>query len=115
MKFKLTVIGFFLLLIFRAGAQQYFFSGYSIADGLSQSVANCIFQDSRGYIWTGTQNGLNQFNGTSFVVFTYNPGDSTSIPNNWIYSITEDKDANLWIGTKKDWSNTTGKKTVSAE
>lgn len=100
MKNKAVIIGFFLLVCFYANAQQYFFSGYSISAGLSQSVVNCIFQDSRGYIWIGTQNGLNKFNGYKFEVFTYNPGDSNSIPNNWIYGITEDKEANLWIGTK---------------
>ena len=92
--------GIFLLVCLQTRAQQYFFSGYSIEDGLSQSVVNCIFQDSRGYLWVGTQNGLNKFNGNNFEVFNYKPGDTTSIPNNWIYSIAEDKEANLWIGTK---------------
>ncbi|MBK6965317.1 MAG: hypothetical protein IPH20_15635 [Bacteroidales bacterium] len=101
MKIRAIIIGFFLLVCFQAGAQQYFFSGYSIGNGLSQSVVNCIFQDSRGYIWIGTQNGLNKFNGYNFTVFTSDPGDSASISNNWIYSIAEDKDANLWIGTKE--------------
>jgi ligand-binding sensor domain-containing protein/signal transduction histidine kinase len=100
MKNKAIIIGFFLLVCFQANAQQYFFSGYSITDGLSQSVVNCIFQDSRGYIWIGTQNGLNRFDGYNFAVFTYNPGDSASIANNWIYAIAEDHQSNLWIGTK---------------
>ena len=81
-------------------SQQYNFTNYSINNGLSQSVVNCIFQDSRGYIWIGTQNGLNRFNGESFEVYSYNPADSGSISNNWIYSIAEDLDGNLWIGTK---------------
>lgn len=100
MKNKALIIGFILLGCYYSSAQQYFFSGYSIEDGLSQSVVNCIFQDSRGYIWIGTQNGLNKFNGYNFGVFNYNPGDVHSIANNWIYSIAEDKEANLWIGTK---------------
>lgn len=101
MKNKAIIISLFLLSCFQANAQQYFFSGYSIEDGLSQSVVNCIFQDSRGYIWIGTQNGLNKFNGYKFEVYTYDPGDTNSIPNNWIYSIAEDQEANLWIGTKE--------------
>ncbi|MFA5973990.1 MAG: two-component regulator propeller domain-containing protein [Lentimicrobiaceae bacterium] len=99
--YKKTVLILFLFLYCFAGnAQQYFFSGYSISDGLSQSVVNCIFQDSKGYIWFGTQNGLNKYNGYTFEVFTYNPNDSNSISNNWIIGITEDIEANLWIATK---------------
>jgi signal transduction histidine kinase/ligand-binding sensor domain-containing protein len=63
-------------------------------------VVNCLFQDSRGYIWIGTQNGLNKFNGYTFESFSTNPTDTNSISNNWIYSIDEDREGNLWIGTK---------------
>jgi len=93
------LISLFLQML-SASAQQYFFSGYSISDGLSQSVVNCIFNDSKGYIWFGTQNGLNKYNGYTFEVFTHNPNDSNSIANNWINGIAEDKEANLWIATK---------------
>jgi signal transduction histidine kinase/ligand-binding sensor domain-containing protein len=79
---------------------QLFFTGYSISEGLSQSVVVCMYQDSRGYIWLGTQNGLNRFDGSSFKIYTYHPDDAGSISNNWIYSITEDNYGNLWIGTK---------------
>lgn len=97
---KALLVVFLFLRCFPGNAQQYFFSGYSISDGLSQSVVNCIFQDSKGYIWFGTQNGLNKYNGYTFEVFTYNPNDSNSIVNNWINGIAEDKEANLWIATK---------------
>jgi len=99
---KQKVLCLVILFLVGAGchAQQYFFSGYSIADGLSQSVVTCILQDSKGYLWFGTQNGLNKFNGYTFEIFNYNPDDSTSISNNWIYSLDEDRDGNLWIGTK---------------
>mgnify|MGYP006285673587 CR=1 FL=1 len=79
---------------------QLYFTGYSISDGLSQSVVVCIYQDSRGFIWLGTQNGLNRFDGNSFKTFIYQPNDPGSISNNWIYSIAEDNYGNLWIGTK---------------
>ncbi len=97
---KTVLIVFLFLCCFSGNAQQYYFSGYSINDGLSQSVVNCIFQDSKGYIWFGTQNGLNKYNGYTFEVFTYNPYDSNSIANNWINGIAEDKELNLWIATK---------------
>lgn len=90
-----------VLLLFTSGySQQYNFTNYSINGGLSQSVVNCLFQDSKGYIWIGTQNGLNRFNGESFVVYSYSPADSFSISNNWIYAIAEDSAGNIWVGTK---------------
>ena len=100
MKKSVTLFLLFMMSCLEGSPQQYFFTGYSISDGLSQSVVNCIFQDSKGYLWFGTQNGLNKFNGYTFEVFTYNPGDSNSISNNWINGIDEDKEANLWIATK---------------
>jgi len=100
MNIKTVLIILFSLHCFAGNAQQYFFSGYSISDGLSQSVVNCIFQDSKGYIWFGTQNGLNKYNGYTFEIFTSIPNDTNSITNNWINGITEDKEANLWIATK---------------
>lgn len=100
MKRLITILIFSFILLINGYSQQYIFSNYSINNGLSQSVVNCIFQDSKGYIWIGTQNGLNRFNGETFDVYSYNPVDSNSISNNWIYAITEDIDGNLWIGTK---------------
>ena len=96
--------GVFILLLILANlqgnARRFNFSGYTISDGLSQSVVTCIFQDSRGFIWLGTQNGLNCFDGYNFQVHTFSPDDSTSISNNWIYGVTEDPSGDLWIGTK---------------
>lgn len=100
MKKRIVCTILWLFAFFFCQANQFSFSGYSIADGLSQSVVICVFQDSRGYIWLGTQNGLNRFDGYNFKVFTYQPDDPSSISNNWIYAITEDREGNLWIGTK---------------
>ena len=100
MKRIITILFFSFLFLINGYSQQYIFTNYSINNGLSQSVVNCIFQDSKGYIWAGTQNGLNRFNGETFDVYSYNPVDSNSISNNWIYSIAEDASGDLWIGTK---------------
>jgi signal transduction histidine kinase/ligand-binding sensor domain-containing protein len=91
---------FIIIAILRVHSQNFLFTRYPIESGLSQSVGNCIFQDSRGYIWIGTQNGLNRFDGYNFEVFLSKPSDSTTISNNWIYSIDEDRNGDLWIGTK---------------
>jgi len=97
---RLPVFLFFFFVGSVVFSRQYLFQTYSIENGLSQSVVNCVFQDSRGFIWIGTQNGLNRFNGYDFTVFLYNPEDTSTISNNWIYSIAEDRTGNLWIGTK---------------
>jgi serine phosphatase RsbU (regulator of sigma subunit)/ligand-binding sensor domain-containing protein len=70
-----------------------------IADGLSQGMVFCIFQDSRGFMWFGTKEGLNRYDGQHFLVYRRIPGDTTSLADNHVYSITEDQRGRLWIGT----------------
>ncbi len=76
------------------------FDRYAVKDGISQSVVLCIFQDSEGYMWFGTQDGLNKFDGYSFENYFFDPTDTTSISNSWIFDITEDANGFLWLGTK---------------
>lgn len=59
----------------------------------------CLFKDSRQLIWIGTDNGLIRYDGTNIIYQRHQPLDTTSIPNNTIASITEDKEGNIWIGT----------------
>ncbi len=68
-------------------------------NGLSQSHALCIVQDSLGFIWVGTYNGLNRFDGVNFQVYEANDNDSTSLPDNRIYDLLIDQENNLWIAT----------------
>ncbi|NJM16074.1 MAG: hypothetical protein HC896_12500 [Bacteroidales bacterium] len=72
---------------------------YSIEDGLSQSNINCLHIDTRGFLWIGTQDGLNRFDGYGFKIYRNQPLDSNSISNNYIRCIEEDARGNLWIGT----------------
>jgi ligand-binding sensor domain-containing protein/signal transduction histidine kinase len=81
-------------------AQSGSFKHYSVREGVSQSEIKCIFQDSEGFLWIGTQNGLNKFDGYGFERFFHDPEDPASLSNNWIFSITEDSSGLLWIGTK---------------
>jgi len=69
-------------------------------DGLSQSTVNKILQDSRGFLWFATEDGLNRYNGYEFKVFKHQPGNPQSISSNSVSDIIEDRDGNLWIGTK---------------
>ena len=75
------------------------FENLSIDDGLSQGNARCILQDKQGFLWIGTQDGLNRYDGYNFVVFKSIINDSTSISHNFIYALAEDKDGNIWIAT----------------
>lgn len=68
-------------------------------NGLSQSTISSILQDSKGYMWFGTRNGLNKFDGYSFTVYKTVPTDPHSLSDNWITAICEDGTSDLWIGT----------------
>lgn len=69
-------------------------------DGLSQGFIGAIFQDSKGYMWFGTRDGLNRYDGYNFTIYRHNPFDSTTISGNWVTAICEDYLGNLWIGTQ---------------
>jgi len=77
----------------------YQFRHFTIKDGLSQSAVLCIMQDRRGYMWFGTANGLNRFDGYNFIAYVNNPYDSTSLSDNEITSVFEDSQGYLWVGT----------------
>ncbi|WP_461533163.1 hybrid sensor histidine kinase/response regulator transcription factor [Sinomicrobium sp.] len=76
------------------------FRHYTSADGLSQRSVLAITQDRKGYLWFGTRDGLNRFDGSNFVVYKHQMGDTTSLSNNSIHSIYEDSYGGLWIGTQ---------------
>ncbi len=75
------------------------FQRISIEKGLSNSVVTCIYKDKEGFMWFGTQDGLNKYDGYVFTIYKSIPFDSSSLADNWIQSITEDNSGNLWVGT----------------
>ena len=75
------------------------FDRLTIQDGLSQSSINCILQDRQGYMWFGTQDGLNRYDGFEFRVFNYKRGKSGTLSRPWVWSLLEDRQGVIWVAT----------------
>jgi len=75
------------------------FDNLGLRDGLSQSYVNCVVQDKQGFMWFGTQDGLNKYDGYHFKVYKNIPKEKNTISNNFIHTIQVDGDGNLWIAT----------------
>jgi len=75
------------------------FDHLSLEHGLSQSVVTTMLQDSKGFMWFGTQDGLNRYDGYDFKVYKNDPEDPNSLSINYILSLLEDSEGNLWVGT----------------
>ncbi|HMI05811.1 MAG TPA: two-component regulator propeller domain-containing protein [Pedobacter sp.] len=72
-----------------------------IEHGLSNNLIRCIYQDHKGFMWFGTRDGLNRYDGYGFKVFRNEFNDPNSLVHNIIHSITSDSEYNLWIGTRQ--------------
>jgi len=72
---------------------------YGLSTGLASNEVTNAYQDEAGYMWIGTNNGLQRFDGTRYKTFRSRKDDSTSIPNNSIAQILFDKKNNLWLIT----------------
>ncbi len=96
------VIILLFLLISKLGIAQVteaFFEHFTVDNGLSQSSVNFITQGKKGFLWLGTQDGLNKFDGYKFKFYQNNPLDTNSLSGNWVYSIDNDTLGTVWIGT----------------
>lgn len=81
------------------GQEQLVFEQLSVEHGLSQSSVTCILQDKNGFLWFGTDDGLNRYDGYDIRVYTNNPSDPNSLSHNAVRTLIEDHEGNLWIGT----------------
>jgi diguanylate cyclase (GGDEF)-like protein/PAS domain S-box-containing protein len=71
----------------------------SVEQGLSQSQVNCLYQDPTGFIWIGTKQGLNRYDGYGFQIYTVDPGNPDSLPDENIQSVFKDEEGTLWVAT----------------
>ncbi|OOQ59414.1 hybrid sensor histidine kinase/response regulator [Mucilaginibacter pedocola] len=102
---KPTRVLLFILLHFVVGTavaqnSQFRFSRLGIGNGLSHNQVNCIYKDKRGFMWIGTLSGLNKYDGYRFKTFKHITGDTTSLNDDYIMSITPGPEDKLWIETR---------------
>lgn len=80
------------------------FSKLDITNGLSHNQVNCVLKDSKGFMWFGTLSGLNKFDGYKFKVFKHIAGDTTSLNDDFIVSISQGPNDKLWIETRNGYN-----------
>lgn len=102
-KLLISIFLVFTYIIIPVYAQKtnYYFKHFDIQNGLSQNTITSIFQDSRSFVWFGTKDGLNRYDGYNYKIYRKDPDNEQSIGNNTISTITEDHNGILWIGTDK--------------
>jgi ligand-binding sensor domain-containing protein/two-component sensor histidine kinase len=83
----------------QAQSDEPFFRSIGTENGLSHNKVNCIMQDKRGFLWFGTEDGLNRYDGRFFTVFKSQPNDTSCISGNIITDLHEDKNGIIWIAT----------------
>jgi signal transduction histidine kinase/ligand-binding sensor domain-containing protein/CheY-like chemotaxis protein len=102
MSYRATaILSLLLILAIRLFADNYPVRYLGIDQGLSNNVVTTIYQDYKGFLWFGTYDGLNRYDGYGFRIFRNVIGDSTSLHNNTIYTIEGDAAHNIWVGGPK--------------
>ena len=110
---KFKYIYFIFCLFSTTYPQDMRFEHITNKQGLSQNTIGCISQDSIGFLWFGTYDGLNRYDGYNFKIFKHDPEDSTSISNNFIRYTCVDRNGTLWVGTMSGGLNRYDQETES--
>ncbi len=100
MRFNLLPLS--LIILFHAAivlADPLAFERLSVQEGLSHATVYAVAQDRQGFLWFGTEDGLNRYDGYNLQIYRNVPGDSLSLANNNISAIAVDGDGNIWLGT----------------
>ncbi|MFC2088158.1 two-component regulator propeller domain-containing protein [Calditrichota bacterium] len=96
---KIFFLLFFFPVFLTSQHENIKFEHITVEHGLSHEKVRCLLQDSQGYMWFGTEDGLNKYDGYKFTIYRHDPDDSTSIGSNYIDDLFEDHSGTLWIGT----------------
>src|SRR3954464_705121 len=79
--------------------EPYKFSHLDLTNGLSDNHINCFYKDDKGFMWFGTNSGLNRYDGHKFKVFKHDPRDPNSLTESFVSRVNEGPDKKLWIFT----------------
>ena len=104
MIFRINKLLYFSLIIVTsiAKAQPYYFRHYQVENGLSNNTVYCSVQDNKGFLWFGTKDGINRFDGINFKIFhIHNDNAEKLIGANYINCLFNDKQGGLWVGSKR--------------
>lgn len=96
----LLCLSFYSIVSFSQGYSNFHFKKLQVDNGLSANFVFCIMQDTKGFMWFGTKDGLNKFDGNSCKVFRYNPQKEKTIGNNIIHCMIEADNNKLYVGTE---------------
>jgi signal transduction histidine kinase/ligand-binding sensor domain-containing protein/DNA-binding response OmpR family regulator len=99
MRFKFLFLVILFLVIHSQVQAEIKFRHLTVQDGLSRGWVKCITQDHQGYLWVGTADGLNKYDGVSFTVYKHITGNYNSLNHNNINVVFEDSKKRLWVGT----------------
>lgn len=111
MKILIPIIILFFSLSSFPQTDEYIFKQFTDSDGLSQSTIFSMIQDKLGFLWLGTIDGLNRYDGYEFKVYVNDPSDASSISDNFISALFEDSDGIIWVGTVNGFLNSFDRKT----
>ena len=95
-----SVVAVVLVLVLSSGGlaqKKLLFDHLTVKQGLSQSSVMCVFQDRRGFMWFGTQDGLNRYDGYDFKIFKHDPANPNSLKENFVVLIAEDRQGKLTL------------------
>ena len=98
---KTTILAILLAIAASSAGQSYYFRHYQVENGLSNNAVICSIQDKKGFLWFGTKDGLDRFDGYTFKIFRNDPDDERSIGSNFIHALFVDSNDVLWAGTEQ--------------
>lgn len=100
-KLFIYFIAAFFPILHCTGQQRLYFNNITEKDGLSSNKVTCFFKDKTGYMWVGTESGLNKYNGNSWEIYKPSAGKKNRISNGFITDVDQDGKNNIWVSTRK--------------